>query len=160
MCYCINQQYHLTRQNKHFWHSCHMLVNLMFWCSNQSFGGNIFFFVVCSKHLYAIAIYHVLKDILWNSLPWLTHILFGFLPKSFKILWNALSIIAPFLSFNGITQAHVLKRSIPHNKNLKTLLYFLFHGISVKLAIKKCANIISCWLDIAPLPVDYLSNNL
>ena len=44
------------------------------------------------------------------------HVLFGFLFESFKIPGNALTIATPFLSFKGIIQAYLLKRSITHNK--------------------------------------------
>ena len=53
------------------------------------------------------------------------HVLFGFLFESFKIPGNALTIATPFLSFKGITQAYLLKRSITHNKKWIPLLNLL-----------------------------------
>ena len=43
-------------------------------------------------------------------------------------------MLTPFLSFNGTTQAYLLKISITHNKNLIPLLYLLNNCISAKSA--------------------------
>ena len=48
------------------------------------------------------------------------------------MLWNALTILIPFLSFKGTTQAYLLKIPITHNKNLIHLLYLLNNCISAK----------------------------
>ena len=108
MCYCIYQQYHLKHQNKHFLHCCHIFVNLIFQCSNKSFRNNRFSFTVCRIHFYVI--------VFQNSLPWSTHILFVFLFELSKMFSNALTIVTPFLSFRGSTQACLLQISMTHNK--------------------------------------------
>ena len=51
---------------------------------------------------------HDFIDLLLNSLPLSTHILFGFPLDSFKSFWKALVIVIPFLSFKGITQAYLV----------------------------------------------------
>ena len=72
-----------------------------------------------------------LKELLLNSLPWSTHILFGFLP--FEIIFqNALTILVPFLSFIGITHTYLLKKPIAHNKYLFPLLCLLSDCILAK----------------------------
>ena len=58
--------------------------------------------------------------------------LFGFLLKSFKILWNTLTIVTPFLSLKGTTHACLVKISIALNKNLNLLLNLLINCISGK----------------------------
>ena len=80
-----------------------------------------------------------LKVLLLNSLTWSTHILFGFLRPldsaslfSEIILLNTLTILVPFLSFIGITQAYLLNKSIAHNKYLILLLYLLSDCISAQ----------------------------
>ena len=50
------------------------------------------------------------------------------------MLSNALTILIPFLSFKGTTQAYLLKISITHNKYLIPLLYLLNNSISAKSA--------------------------
>ena len=50
------------------------------------------------------------------------------------MLGNALTILKPFLSFKGTTQAHLLKISIAHNKNLIPLLYLLNNCIAARSA--------------------------
>ena len=50
------------------------------------------------------------------------------------MLRNALTILIPFLSFKGTTQAYLLKISITHNKNLIPLLYLLNNCVSAKSA--------------------------
>ena len=75
-----------------------------------------------------------LKKIIVNSLPLSTYILFGLRRDLPKIFWNALTILTPFLSFKGTTQAYLLKISITHNKNLNPSLNLLINSISAKSA--------------------------
>ena len=54
-----------------------------------------------------------------------THILFGFLLESFNIFGKALTILTPFLSFKGTTQAYLLKISITHNPLFNLLINYI-----------------------------------
>ena len=56
----------------------------------------------------------------------------SFAIKFIKIVWKALVIVIPFLSFKGITHAYLLKISITHNKKQITLLNLLVKYISAK----------------------------
>ena len=73
-----------------------------------------------------------LKKIIVNSLPLSTHILFGLRPDLPKIYWNTLTILTPFLSFKGTTQAYLVKISITHKKNLNPSLNLLINSTSAK----------------------------
>ena len=71
-----------------------------------------------------------LKKIIVNSLPLSTHILFRLRPDLPKIYWNALTVLTPFLSFKGTTQAYLVEISIAHKKNLNPSLNLLINSIS------------------------------
>ena len=73
-------------------------------------------------------------DLLQNSLPLSTHILFGLRLDSSKVFIKALGIVIPFLSFKGITYVYLLKISITHNKKRITLLDLLINCISARSA--------------------------
>ena len=73
---------------------------------------------------------HFLKEILSNSLPLSTYILFGIVLDSFKNFWKALVIVISYLSFKATTQAYLLKILITHNKNLNPLLNLFINCIS------------------------------
>ena len=77
---------------------------------------------------------HDFIDLLQNSLPLSTHILFGLRLVSFKTFWKLLVIVIPFLSFKGITHGYFLKISITHNKKQIFSLILLINYISAKLA--------------------------
>ena len=51
---------------------------------------------------------HEFIDLLQNSPPWSTLILFGLWPNASKILWETLVIVTPFLFFKGVTQAYLV----------------------------------------------------
>ena len=51
---------------------------------------------------------HDFIDLVQNSLPLSTHILFGLLFDVPKIFWKALVILIPFLSFKGIAHGYLL----------------------------------------------------
>ena len=58
--------------------------------------------------------------------------LFGFLLDCFIILLNALTILIPFLSFNGKTNAYLLNKSIAHKRYLIPLFFLLNDCVSAK----------------------------
>ena len=89
-----------------------------------------------STYWVSLSFYHFLKELLQNSLPWSIHILFGFLFELSKMLWNALTIVTPFLSLKETTHAYLLKISIIYNKNLILLLYLLINCISAKSTLQ------------------------
>ena len=61
------------------------------------------------------------------------NILFGFaLLDCFIILLNALTILIPFLSFNGTTNAYLLYKSITNKKYLIPLFFLLNNCMSAK----------------------------
>ena len=117
------------------------------------------------------------------SLPWSIHISFGFLFELFKILWNTLTIVVPFLSFKGTAKAYLLNKSIAHKRYLVPLFYLLIKCISAKstlqiLSLKEeytflflnfiiiglWSSSANCWfsliLYLIPAPFDFLSKNL
>ena len=63
-----------------------------------------------------------------------THILFGFLFELSNCFWKAPAILTPFLSYKGITQAYLLKKSITYNKSLNPSLNLLINCISAQSA--------------------------
>ena len=48
------------------------------------------------------------------------------------MLWNALTVLTPFLTFKGTIQAYLLKKTMTYNKNLIGLLDLLINCISAK----------------------------
>ena len=65
-----------------------------------------------------------------------TDILFGLRFDLSENFWNAQAIVTPFLSFNGINQAYLLKISITNNKKLNPLLSLLIDCVSAKPALQ------------------------
>ena len=111
--------------------------------------------------LYHLFFNHEFTDLLWNSLPLSTHILYGFLLDSFKMFWKALVTVIPFLSFKGITQAYLLKISITHNKerlapqilSVKNDCTFLFLNFLIIVLYNSTANfLLKIFSFLTPLP--------
>ena len=94
--------------------------------------------------------------------------MYDFLFKSSDILWNALTIATPSLTFKRTSQAYLVKISKTHNKNLISLLHLLINCMSAKstqqilslnneytlLIIGVWGSSSSCWfgLNLIPLP--------
>ena len=119
---------------------------------------------------------HDFIDLLWNSLPFPTHICFGLWLEFLKTLVTAI----PVLSYKEIIHAYLLQISITHNKKRIPSLNLLFNCIFERsstqtcylkddhtfcftnpLIIVLCNLSTNCWFDVIsllkPLPEDFLS---
>ena len=118
-----------------------MCLKILFFKVSMHFSATTDFSSLFAKYISMLLIFkNLLKRILQNSSPLSSHILFGWHPFDFallfsemsKIFLNALIIVIPFVSFKGKTHAYFLKRSIARNKYLFPLFYLLNDCISAK----------------------------
>ena len=73
-----------------------------------------------------------------NYFPLSTHHLFGFRLDSFTILIKALRTVSPFLPFEGLTHAYLMKTCITHNRYL---IFFSFED-SDSISAKSAAHML------------------
>ena len=87
------------------------------------------------------------------------HILFGLRLDSFKISWKALVIVAPFLSFKGITHVYLLKISIALNKKRTLLLNLLISCLSARSALQMLSTKDECTIRFSNILMIGLCNS-
>ena len=122
---CIYLLYHLIYQYAHF-----LILKS---CINLS--TTIDFSSLCFEYIsISLSYNHDVTDLLYNSLPLFSHILFSLCLNSSQIFWKALVIVIPFISFKEIIHVYLLKISITHNQKQIPLLNLLVNFISAKSA--------------------------
>ena len=111
-----------------------IFIDFVFQVSNEYFGNHRFSYIMYWIHLYiSLSCNHDIIDLLRNSLPYSTYILFGLHPcNSSKKFWEGLVIVISFLSFKWTIHGNLLQISIAHNKNWNPLLNFHITCVSAR----------------------------
>ena len=82
----------------------------------------------------SLSCYHEVIDLMQNSPPLFTYVLFALRPELSKILWEAFLMLILFSSIKGTTHVYLLQASITYNKKQNPFLHLFITSISARSA--------------------------